>query len=760
MVEIITMSAKPRLMNLNAPTVRNQRTLVWLKQQNATANWNKWDGIVTSMEDYHKWINRGATIVGIIITDKLSQPDTIIQELLKVSKDVTMILLSQSVMSIKSEEFWIEHFDNVLLLENVLQFYPYLIKPWDNTIADAVAIFSLLCRYHRVVDCIVSEERKAICGDDVTFVQHQVPREFWLITQFFQHRDEERFKEIKECLRRNCACPHIDRIVLLNEEDLSLHWTNTYKKGPLKGQSVMPGTEKITQVIMKKRLTYYDFVKYVKESVPANTIVMLCNADIYCSDSLLDLWKMKMEDRMLALLRWDVDETGEAKVFGPRADSQDSWIFLSTSIHSRQWKKESYDFQLGQPGCDNAFAGHILRQGMLLSNPALTFQTFHLHQSNVRNYNKNDAIKSDLYINLIPTYIIDTKQEVVPSSKIQSICNELVQFEVKSSSLSNEITYCTMLEKDGRYKWEASVENFYFEPAIAVYHWKNSCVSPNGLVYDLYRIYTGKHHDDEQFNFWKDSNVSIFTAMQPQKKMIAVPFINTAVFQHPDTYILHYFSRCMRLRKELHPDASFWISKPILPYLTYFDCDMSSWDGPIFDEQTACWANEVVGFLPGPSSSELGKEDISLLRQMLPSWKKDPVETIYTVILDDIMTSDFVYEHMVPFFLEKNEEYTVRVVAKDDFASYDAFNSSALCIMVGGKDTRDKWAKIWSLPETACLVEFQQELEIDGECQHVAHISGLRPWILLLSKGKKKEVQDQIMEQLEKWYKKNSFMIG
>jgi hypothetical protein len=751
------MSAKPRLMNLNAPTVRNQRTLVWLQQQAAKADWSKWDGVVTSLENYHTWSNRGAVIQGVIITDKPAQPDAFIQALLKASKDVTMILLSQSVMSVQPETFWVENFDNVLVLEDVLRYYPYLIQPWDGTNADAIAIFALLCRYHRVVDCFVSDERRAVCGADVAFVQNETPAQCWLITQFFQHSEEARFKEIKECLERNCACPHIDRIVLLNEEDLSRHWL---KKGPNKGQFIMPGAQKIQQVIIKKRLTYYDFLKYVKESVPANTYTMLCNADIYCGDSLLDLWKIKMDDRMLALLRWDVDETGDAKIFGPRADSQDTWIFLSNSIQSRQWKKETFEFQLGQPGCDNAFGGYMLRQGFLLCNPAMTFKTYHLHQSNVRNYNKNDMIKTDLYINLIPTYIIDTKQETVPASKFQSICNELVSFEVKSSSLSNEITYCTMLDKEGRYKWEASVENHYFEPAVAVYNWKNACVSPNGLVYDLYRIYTGKHHDEDQFNYWSTANVSIFTAMQPQKQMIAVPFVNTEVFQHPDTYILHYFSRCMRLKKELYPDASFWIAKPFLPYLSYFDCDMSSWDCPIFDTQTACWANEVVGFLPGPSSSELGKEDIAVLRSMLPSWKQAPVETIYTVILDDILTSDFVYDRIVPFFLEKNEDYTVRVVAKDDFASYDAFISSALCITVGGKDTRDKWAKLWALPENACLVEFQQELAIDGECQHVAHVSGLRPWILLLSKGKKKDVQDQIMEQLEKWYKKNSFMIG
>jgi hypothetical protein len=222
--------------------------------------------------------------------------------------------------------------------------------------------------------------------------------------------------------------------------------------------------------------------------------------------SLSVLWRMDLKDRMLALLRWDDSADGEEPVlFGPRADSQDTWILLSDSIKDKTWPYATFDFPLGQPGCDNAFAGHMLRNRISLSNPALTFQTFHLHNSNVRNYTKKDMIVSDLYINLVPTYLIDTKQEQVPKDKAPAICNELVTFEVKSSSISNEITYCTMLEKEGRYKWEPTVENHYFEPAIPVYRWKNACVTPNGLVYDPYTIYVGKHVEEDRFNYWKDA---------------------------------------------------------------------------------------------------------------------------------------------------------------------------------------------------------------------------------------------------------------
>ena len=53
------------------------------------------------------------------------------------------------------------------------------------------------------------------------------------------------------------------------------------------------------------------------------------------------------------------------------------------------------------------------------------------------------------------------------------------------------------------------------------------------------------------------------------------------------------------------------------------------------------------------------------------------------------------------------------------------------------------------------MVEFQQEVLIDGEFQHLAHVAGFKPWVLLLSKGSVEDVQDQIAEGLERWLKKN-----
>ena len=149
----------PKLLNLSAPTLRNQRTLVWLQNQSTmqsnklsnTVNWSKWDAVVTSISSYNHWSQYNTKIVGIIITELTSA--TSLDELLKVSKQVPMILISQTVLALKSEQYWTDNFDNVLNLDNILEHYPFINNPWDQTTNDAVAILGLLCRYNRIVDC-------------------------------------------------------------------------------------------------------------------------------------------------------------------------------------------------------------------------------------------------------------------------------------------------------------------------------------------------------------------------------------------------------------------------------------------------------------------------------------------------------------------------------------------------------------------------------------------------------------------------------
>jgi hypothetical protein len=689
------------------------------------------------------------------------------EELYALSSSVTMILLPQRLLRLKSQAFWSDNFDNVMCLEAMNDSYPFLMSPWINNMdhgtdglkestVDALCIMALLGRYHRLVGVqkeMVSPLARREALSTMTLEPTAIPEQVWLFTQYYRPAHKKRAKEIRQCLKENCANPLISRIVLLNEKDES-HDANKWYD--------VPGHEKIHQVVIGTRLTYADFIQYVYDHVPSRVFVILCNADIYWNETLQELWRIQLANRMLGLLRWDIGEA-EPTLFGPRADSQDSWIFLSDSIKDREWDLTPLTFCLGQPGCDNAFAGHMLRNRFALSNPAYSIQSLHLHRTEYRTYDKRDAVPATVYINLAPGHLIDMKQERVPSLAPPYLCHELVPFEIRSSSMSNEITYCTMLEKEGRYKWEPTVENNYFEPAIPYYVWNKAAVTPNGLVYDQHTIYLGKHAEDPHFQYWIGSPVDLFTPLLRCETMLALPFADTSVFRHPNVYVLQYLSRALRLWAD-HPfakEASFWLPRDAAFSLSTLLGDRARRGIP-WREDTACWAQTVVGGLPGPLALELGKEEITALRTWLPSWEPRVRGMVCTVLLNETagVTRSFVQQRIAPWLQRQDRAWQVRAVNGADsmtHGSYSAMLGTALCVFLGGPDV---WAPIWALPKEACVVEFQQELKLQGESQHVAHMAELIPWVLLLAKGDIEDVQDQIMEQLEKWYRRSAHHIA
>jgi hypothetical protein len=129
------------------------------------------------------------------------------------------------------------------------------------------------------------------------------------------------------------------------------------------------------------------------------------------------------------------------------------------------------------------------------------------------------------------------------------------------------------------------------------------------------------------------------------------------------------------------------------------------------------------------------------------------------VVTDSVITPRFIYEFVTPFLKAQDPDWTVSVVSEKNPGVYSSIIGASMCILLGGPRTHTRWAKLWALPKDCCVVEFQQELTIDGEFQHLCHISDWKSWIHLLAKGTEADVQAQIMEQLASWYKKNAYEL-
>ena len=201
----------------------------------------------------------------------------------------------------------------------------------------------------------------------------------YLIYQFFVHKDNNRNIELRKCLRFNVENPHIDKIYLLNEK--------IYNKEELGVES-----DKIDQRNIVNRIKFKDVFKFV-EKEQLNGYIITCNADIFFDKTVKNLRvsEMSKQKQILTQLRFDYTnkQLGKCKLFGPRADSQDTWIFHSNYNPYKDAK--IFNFIFGKPGCDNKLIYLFNILGFEVFNQPYFVKTYHIQQDEQRDYG-NDML--------------------------------------------------------------------------------------------------------------------------------------------------------------------------------------------------------------------------------------------------------------------------------------------------------------------------------------------------------------------------------
>ena len=137
----------------------------------------------------------------------------------------------------------------------------------------------------------------------------------YIFYQFFIHSNPDRDKEIKYTLRKNMECPHIDKIVLLNERSYTNEEYNITEEEREKH---------IEEIIVKDRLSYDIFFNHASKY---NGYVILCNSDIYFNNTLQNIHKTHLPITRCCYANLRIEQN--QLIFGPRSDSQDSWMFYS-----------------------------------------------------------------------------------------------------------------------------------------------------------------------------------------------------------------------------------------------------------------------------------------------------------------------------------------------------------------------------------------------------------------------------------------------
>jgi hypothetical protein len=204
-----------------------------------------------------------------------------------------------------------------------------------------------------------------------------------LFTQFFIHRDPIRAKEIRFCLLQNQKNPNVNTIHLLGERIYTME------------ELGLKTMDKIVQTDIGRRLKFSDVFSYIRTQDVQGYHILL-NSDIcFANDALDNLRKtdIHVNRRMFALLRYEflASNPENSPIFGPRYDSQDTWIFHSAHPIPKDAEK-AFAFDFGRPGCDNKLVYLVSILGYEPINDPILIKTYHVHSSQARDYSAKDTI--------------------------------------------------------------------------------------------------------------------------------------------------------------------------------------------------------------------------------------------------------------------------------------------------------------------------------------------------------------------------------
>lgn len=273
-----------------------------------------------------------------------------------------------------------------------------------------------------------------------------------LFTSYYDEKHHWRKAELDACLLNNIQNRFIDQIIVLVEGQ----WESVIidNSVPVKAMVTWVGVEvpiqddKIITIKTQGRPTFSNFFDEINRFASEDDISIISNSDIYFDDT-LELVKGMKPNECYALSRHEVNEDGSEGMFIQKnGDSSDVWVFKG------KIQPMSYtDFGLGILGTDNRIAYEIKQAGYNITNPCLDIKAWHLHCSNIRNYDplidrqKGNVIPPPYHI-VRPSHLpVPVKEEkirllYVGMNTIQNPPNGLTKafqkhFDIKELNTSN-----------------------------------------------------------------------------------------------------------------------------------------------------------------------------------------------------------------------------------------------------------------------------------------------------------------------------------
>lgn len=218
-----------------------------------------------------------------------------------------------------------------------------------------------------------------------------------LFMPYFKASDGRRQAEFISCLQKNVSNPSITKIYLLIDDK---HLPEV-------------SSEKIEVITISRRPTYQDWYKLTTEKCNSG-VSILANTDIYFDASVVKLPGIFSTGKeFLALTRYE--KIGEDLALHKNPHwSQDVWAISARSALPAPLVK-SLDFPMGVPRCDNKIAYLFAIHGFKVFNPCQIIKTIHLHESQVRGYDKKfdrTIMGGVAYVHPSPDLVTPSKLEM------------------------------------------------------------------------------------------------------------------------------------------------------------------------------------------------------------------------------------------------------------------------------------------------------------------------------------------------------------
>ena len=731
----------------------DNKTLVWIRATFAASHrWKRWFSVIS--EPAAATIAENVLAVILSADAKVEDWASVFPTLFHSESDTLFVAPSSVVDAFAAKGF---SSDRTLLVEDLYDNYPYLGEPVvaEDPLAKIVVSLAHILRMNRIVWAMGPDLPPAVrtqiaswgqmcCTNGVpTIVEVRentddsiIPR-VWLIQQYFQHPNNRRQKEIRKCLERNMSCEYVDNILLLNEQE--------YTDLPV-------GNAKLRTMALGHRLTYADVLRTIQSVVPMGDFVVFSNSDIYLEESLRYLWRIRLAEQrqFLALLRWE-DGGGESHtMFGPRDDSQDTWIVARDSIDFEVVDDE-FAFPFGKPGCDNAITLIMLRRRFMVVNPAYTIRTIHIHSSAIRNYDPKDILYRPQYLYITPTPI--QASEVVRD--LSYFCSPLLAtavWQAKRLGASfgrplcgvNDTDVATIASMLKRHDVDRSVawglvagETNLWTPSpeeTPLYRFcdksksKGFFVTAEGLVSDFRALYIGRH--PLWAAGWSVAKQSSLMPALHVPTLIACP-CDVEWTSSLGSWVLRYLPRALRVRSAARAvgirDAEFLV--PSVENIGNFLSDCK-WDtvGNItvvpYSPNGVYYSEDVWAVPPVAEHTLITSEDVTLLRSLLQPTTRSivtkPVAVFFVEDKDDaVCTRGWAEEVATNLF----SGWDVRYISNTDLPDVRRvalFDATWIFGTAGQLD----W--IWMAQPGTTVMEFMSDSAPTADHIHLSGAAGLR----------------------------------